>query len=74
MNDCMFYFSKGHCKILKTQKCEHCKFRKTEQEFIDGQKHSDELLASKGLKKQVISTGEQSYVTVKRLKKASKKG
>lgn len=74
MNDCMFYFSEGYCKILKTQKCEHCRFRKTEQQYIDGQKHSDDLLAAKGLKKYVVSNGEQSYVTVRPVKKASKKG
>lgn len=74
MKDCMFYFSEGHCKILKTQKCEHCKFRKTEQQYIDGQKHADESLKHKGLKKQVVSNGEQSYVTVRPLKKALKKG
>ena len=74
MNNCMFYFSEGYCKILKTQKCDRCKFRKTEQQFIEGQKHADDLLAAKGLKKRVVSNGEQSYMTVKPLKKASKKG
>ena len=49
MNECMFYYSKGHCKILKIQACEHCKFRKTEQQYADAQKHADEILASKGL-------------------------
>ena len=70
MKDCMFYFSEGHCKILKTQKCEHCKFRKTEQQYIDGQKRSDERLANKGLRKCMrhYSDGTQ-YVSVEGVKK-----
>ena len=70
MKDCMFYFSEGHCKILKTQKCEHCKFRKTEQQYIDGQKHADESLKYKGLRKCMrhYSDGTQ-YVSVEGVKK-----
>ena len=69
MNDCMFYFSDGHCKILKTQKCEHCKFRKTEQQFNNGQKHTDEILAAKGLQRYLFSENGVQYISVRRIKK-----
>ena len=50
MNDCMFYFKEGYCKALYRQECEGCTFKKTEQQYIDGQKHAEELLAAKGLR------------------------
>ena len=65
MNDCMFYFSEGHCKILKIQKCERCRFKKTSQEYNDAQRHSREILKSKGLRvvERHNACGEH-YITV----------
>lgn len=68
VNDCMFYFSDGHCKILKTQKCEHCKFKKTERQYADGQKRSDEMLAAKGLRKCMRHAPDGTpYISVERV-------
>lgn len=70
MSNCMFYFEEGRCKILRIQDCNKCKFEKTEQQYIDGQKHADEILKCKGLRRCMrhYSDGTQ-YVSVEGVKK-----
>lgn len=51
MPKCRFY-NKDFCRcsVLSDTKCsEKCKFRKTDEEFYEGIKHSEEILKSKGL-------------------------
>lgn len=69
MDKCMFYYGNNFCKILKIQECDGCKFRKTEQQYNEAQKHSDEILAAKGLQRRLFSKDGVQYISVRRIKK-----
>lgn len=45
---CIFRFGE-QCSILNSKKCKGCKFKKTQQEWTEGQKKGEEILKSKGL-------------------------
>ena len=65
MNKCYFCTAKG-CGALTYAQCpEHCSFRKTKEEYIAGQAHAKELLASKGLEPCIISGDGKQIVTVR---------
>lgn len=54
--DCIF-FGFGRCRILLGSECsDHCKFRKTEQEFFDDDARASKILRKKGLKKVITDT------------------
>lgn len=45
---CVFRFG-DQCSILNRKKCKGCKFKKTQQEWTEGQKKAEEMLKAKGL-------------------------
>ena len=45
---CIFRFGE-QCSILNTKKCKGCKFKKTQEEWNEGQRKAEEILKSKGL-------------------------
>lgn len=45
---CIFRFGE-QCSILNTKKCKGCKFKKTQEEWNEGQRKAEEILKAKGL-------------------------
>ena len=69
MNDCVFYYDDNFCKILKVRSCNKCKFKKTKQEYIDGQARADERLKSKGLQKVMsYNASGEKIMSIRRIK------
>lgn len=71
-NDCLF-FKSGRCSILKITKCdESCKFKKTIDEFIEGQEKAARMLKNKGLRLCEKKVGNETIITARRIDDESK--
>lgn len=68
MNDkCHFDKSKHYCKALKVKACENCKFKKTEDEFLEDSEKAEKILATKGLRVCLHHVGNTLCVGVRKI-------
>ena len=66
-NICKFDNGGKSCSVLKTKKCDGCKFRKTEAEFIAGVEKANAILESKNLIPVERLDKDGVHISVKRI-------
>ena len=64
MSRCIYKFQ-DICTALTVRKCEGCKFRKTESEFISGQNKAAQRLKSLGLEPVIVGKGHNAIMTTR---------
>ena len=66
-NVCKFDNGGKSCSALKTKKCDGCKFRKTEAEFMAGVEKANAILESKNLVPIERLDRDGVHISVKRI-------